>query len=104
MGKGRNEEIMVYTLPECIFCNELKHHLRINDIPFKEINADDPNIQGHIDDIENRYQTQTYPIIVVVGIYLDEKYQYIIVRKSNLDSRRGFIILDDVEEIIKQIK
>lgn len=104
MENRNGSKIILYTLPKCILCKEVKYQLQQSNIIFTEIDASADFLIALIDSVEEKYQTISYPIAEIKGNYLGDPYNYAIVLKSNLDTQKGLHILPDINQFIKQIK
>jgi glutaredoxin len=87
------ENIKIYTLDGCVYCDELKKKLTINDISYTEFNITDDVWLG--DEIENKYGCYLYPIVEVKN--------KIILSDTEI-SDPNIIIFSDINELIYLIK
>ena len=101
MNKGDNI-IFLYTLQNCIYCNEFKGRLKKLEIPYKEIIIDDGSIYNSLlgDNLEKKYKTENYPIIEIKNKYLKKAF----ITKTDLEEQNNIYIFDDIEQLIEQIK
>ena len=95
-------KIILYTLNDCIYCNDLKWKLDQLDIKYTEIDADDKSKYELIRQIEMSFQTETYPIL-----YLNEIPKYrttAFISKTDLEPQDGIHIFESIDEIIIKLK
>ena len=100
MVKKDNTRLIVYTLQNCIYCNDLKGKLKQLGIDYHEIIIDNNNKLG--DFLENFYQTESYPIIQIKNLSGDIPLS--IVSKTNLEEQKGIYIFETTEQIINKLK
>tara|TARA_R110000822_G_scaffold185235_2_gene324439 strand:+ start:1140 stop:1469 length:330 start_codon:yes stop_codon:yes gene_type:complete len=96
-GKGK---IILYTLPYCSHCQEIKLLLNQHEIPFNEIDIDANPALGDI--IEEEQKTESYPII-----YFQKKpgeFIYLLSETDlvKLNNIRIFNTIDEALEILLQ--
>jgi len=96
--------IELYTLLNCIYCNDLKSKLKYNSIPFIETIIDDGSKTNSVigNRIEYYYRTETYPIVEIYSPLQTRILSFI--TKSDLESQNGIHIFDNIDEIITKIK
>jgi glutaredoxin len=87
------ENIKIYTLDGCVYCDELKKKLTINGISYTEFNITDNVKLG--DEIEDKYGCYLYPIVEVKN--------KIILSDTEI-SDPNIIIFSDINELIYLIK
>jgi glutaredoxin len=87
------KNIKIYTLDGCMYCDELKRKLDINDIPYLEFNVTEDVKLG--DEIEDKYGCYLYPIIKI-----NDK---VILSDTHL-TNPNIIIYSDINDLINLIK
>jgi len=94
-------KLYIYTLQNCLICNELKGKLKELHIPYQETIIDDGNkINSKIgDNLERIYKTTTYPIL-----RHDGKDILTFITKTELNESRERFIYEDVNQIINKLK
>jgi glutaredoxin len=98
------KQLFIYTLQNCLICNELKGKLKELHIPYKETIIDD----GHIlsskigDKLEKMYITTTYPIVEVYSPLGTKILSFI--TKTELENFDNVIRYEDINQIINKLK
>jgi len=101
--KGNN--LILYTLQNCIICNELKGKLRHLNIPYTEIIVDDGSFKNNEigNQLEFQYETNSYPIIHF-KISNIRNPKLVFLSKTDLEEQKGIYIFHDIEQVISKIK
>jgi len=96
-------KLYIYTLQNCLICNELKGKLKELQIPYQETIIDD----GHIlsskigDELEKFYKTTTYPYLRLFnGTILMNSF----ITKTELQENNYTFIYEDIDQIINKLK
>jgi glutaredoxin len=100
--KGRSI-LILYTLSNCIYCNVLKGKLKEENIKYTEIIIDNGESYNNKlgDKLEERYQTQSYPIAELLDRY---KNRISFISKTNLDPQENIIIFETIDELLINLK
>jgi glutaredoxin len=95
--------LILYTLSNCIYCKVLIGKLKEENIKYTEIIIDNGESYNNKlgDKLEERYQTQSYPIAELIDEY---KNKISFISKTNLESQDNIIIFETIDELIKQIQ
>lgn len=105
MGKQDNTRLVVYTLQNCIYCNDLKGKLKQLRIKYDETIIDDgnPDNSNLGDYIEKVFKTENYPIL---QLWEEESYYplFSIISKTDLEEQEGIYIFETTEQIINKLK
>lgn len=96
IGKGGKGEITLYTLPYCNYCQALKQVLKKLSVPFKDIDVEKLYYIG--DQIEQRLQTESYPIIYCKKT--EKEYIYIL-SETNLEVLNNIRIFNTIDEALE---
>jgi glutaredoxin len=104
MGKQDNTRLVVYTLQNCIYCNDLKGKLKQLGISYDETLIDDGSIRNAMlgDFIEDIYKTENYPITEIRDLKNDILLS--IISKTDLEEQEGIYIFETTEQIINKLK
>lgn len=94
------DTLIIYTLKNCIICNQLKGELKKLNIDFIDIVIDDGSAKNYElgNQLEFQYETNSYPIIY----FLSSKTVFL--TKTDLEEHKRLIIFNNLEELINQIK
>lgn len=91
-------KIKILTLSWCEKCEMLKKQLSIERIKYENVDAE---INGKFaDSIEDKYMTESYPIILLE----DGTKVTVLLNETRLENAKDVIIFDTVEEAIELIK
>ena len=103
MVKKDNTRLVVYTLQNCIYCNDLKGKLKQLGIDYHEkVIDEDGGLNNSTGDLlELRWKTKSYPIIEITE---DHKLLLSIISKTDLEERKGIYIFETIEQIINKLK
>ena len=96
IGKKREGEITVYSLPYCQYCNLLKGTLDKLEIPYTDVDVDLNPIMG--DWLEDNLKTESFPIIYFKK--RDGEYIYIL-SETNLETLNGVRIFNTIDEALE---
>ena len=98
--KKGNGKIIIYTLPYCHYCHTLTDTLDFKGIPFTNINIEEDDELG--DEIEEKYKTVSYPIILFFpNTYIDNPIA--IISSTDLDISDKIRIFTTIENAIEII-
>jgi len=104
MVKKDNTRLIVYTLQNCIYCNDLKGKLKQLGIDYAERILDNGELHNSQfgDFLEEFYKTKSYPIVEL----RDSKEQilYSFISKTDLEEQKGIYIFETIEQIINKLK
>jgi len=95
--------IHIYTLQNCLVCNELKGKLNELHIPYQETIIDDGHKISSLigDKLEEFYKTTTYPILELFdGFEMTTSF----ITKTELDEVGRIFIYEDIDQIINKLK
>ena len=95
-----NTRLTIYTLSNCIYCNDLKGKLKQLGIKYNEKIIDNDDKLG--DFLEKWYQTKSYPIIQIKD--LSGNIPLSIISKTDLEEQKGIYIFETTEQIINKLK
>ena len=92
--------LVIYTLKNCLNCNELKGELNKLQIPYTDIIVDDGSYKNNElgNQLEFQYETKHYPIIFL------QKPKLIFLTKTDLEEQKGIHIFHDIEQVIIKLK
>jgi glutaredoxin len=90
--------IVTHTLPYCTHCKILKNTLTKMGIPFRDINIDENEKLG--DELEERYQTTSWPIILFYPNGSDGR-PIAIISGTNLETLDRVHIFNTIEQALE---
>ena len=90
--------VRLLTLSDCDYCMWLKSELDENGITYINIDADEHS--NFADDIENRFRTDTYPIVLInLGVKV-----ITIVPETELETSDTLLTFDTIPQLVSIIK
>lgn len=94
------DNLILYTLQNCIICNELKGKLKPLNILYTEITVDDGSYRNNEigNQLEFQYETKNYPIIYLRSPKL------VFLTKTDLEEQKGIYIFQSIEQVINKLK
>lgn len=94
------QNLIIYTLKNCIICNQLKSQLRELNIDFTDIIIDDGSVRNYElgNQLEFQYETTTYPILFF------KSPKMVFLSKTDLEEQKNLFIFQDIEQLINKIK
>ncbi len=104
MESKNNTRLVLYTLKNCIYCNDLKGKLKEQGISYIERILDNGEIHNSQlgDFLEEFYKTESYPIVELRD--LKEQILYSFISKTDLEEQEGIYIFETNEQIINKLK
>ena len=100
MKDNFSQNLIIYTLKNCIICNHLKSQLRELNINFTDIIIDDGSTRNYElgNQLEFQYETTTYPIVFF------KSPKMVFLTKTDLEEQKNLFIFQNIEQVIIKLK